>query len=300
MRHRFALLVALASLAFATGAAARDCRRHALDALRDAPDGASVYARLSDKTFFHHWIDCDDPTLGLPTAIHESVHFITSETDAFPLVGGGDIQRPHEVSQFYAPSRIAGSFEASEYADTYLKPGRASSSKDFLFLLDELNAYTHDLNAAVDLKGMRRADRYTDSRDGLAALMAFVALYVEHARASEPATWEGLREPAVARAMATLWGHAEKAMAASCGLPNFGTRDKAFLRQAYGRSAQAALTGVIGRAPATPDECLKASDEDTMDQAEVVEPAPTKRTIWSRRTVRAAPVAANDDEPPNQ
>ncbi len=61
--------------------------------------------------------------------------------------------------------------------------------------------------------------------------MAFVALYVERAEESEPATWSGLLEPRVAKTVSELWGRAEKVMASSCGIPNFGTQDKALIRQ---------------------------------------------------------------------
>ena len=96
-----------------------------------------------------------------------------------------------------------------------------------------------------------------DHRDGLAALMAFVALYVERAHESEPATWSGLQQPRVAKAVSALWGRAEKVMASSCGIPNFGTQDKAYIRQFCQRGPQAALQKIIGRAPVCPSACLR-------------------------------------------
>src|SRR5262249_17761038 len=156
-----------------------------------APQGFAVYQAIQDKKFFLSWISCNEAQLGLSTAVHESVHYITAETDAFPLVGGGQLKRPHEVSEFFAPSLIAGKFKANDFVTTYVRPGSASSSTDFLYLLDELNAYTHDLNTAVALSRAQAAveegDEEVDHRDGLAALMAFVALYVERAEESEPA-----------------------------------------------------------------------------------------------------------------
>ena len=188
---------ALACMAVAAGchaaAQAADCRGSAIEKLRAAaPDGFAIYQRLKDKTFFLGWISCDEAGFGLSTAVHESVHYITAETDAFPLVNGGEIKRPHEVSEFFAPSLIAGQFSADDFVTTYLRPGGASSSTDFLYLLDELNAYTHDLNTAVALSrsqavAQEGADE-VDHRDGLAALMAFVALYVERAEESETVT----------------------------------------------------------------------------------------------------------------
>src|SRR5947209_5510435 len=227
-------LAALACTPVAPGleaAQAGDCRPAALERLRaSAPEGFAIYQAIKDEKFFLGWISCDEKQLGLPTAVHESVHYITAETDAFPLVNGGRVKRPHEVSAFYAPSLIAGKFKANDFVTTYLRPGSASSSTDFLYLLDELNAYTHDPNTAVSLsrsgKPVGQDGDEIDHRDGLAALMAFVALYAERAEQSEPATWSGLLEPRVAQAVSELWRRAEAVMASSCGIPNFGTEDK--------------------------------------------------------------------------
>ncbi|MDB6097530.1 MAG: hypothetical protein JWN58_233, partial [Gammaproteobacteria bacterium] len=155
-----------------------------------------------------------------------------------------------------------GKFKASDFVTTYLRPGSSSSSTDFLYLLDELNAYTHDLNTAVNLSRSRdpvEAGDEVDHRDGLAALMAFVALYAERAEQSEPATWNGLLEPRVAKTVSELWGRAEKVMASSCGIPNFGTEDKTLIRQFCQSGPQASLQKILGRAPVCPIACLKAT-----------------------------------------
>lgn len=266
-----------------------ECRKGAVEKLQASPDGLAVYQAVSDKKFFADWLMCDDAQFGLPTAVHESVHYITAARDAFPLVDGGEVQRPHEVSKFFAPSKIAKKFRADDdYASTYLRPGRASSSGDFLNLLDELNAYTHDLNAAVDLKGLTRENESIDHRDGLAALMAFVALYVERAEASDPDTWSGLQQPEVSKTLATLWDHAEKVMSSSCGIPRYGTNDKSYIRKFCAPAAQASLQTVIGRAPVCPTDCLKTAEaEESGDES--MEPSPPdlgSRTIWSSRKAR--------------
>src|SRR3954464_4610139 len=166
-------LAALACSVFATAAEAADCRPAAIERLRAAaPEGFAIYQAVRDKKFFLGWISCDEAQFGLPTAVHESVHYITAESDAFPLVGGGQLKRPHQASRFFAPSLIAGKFKANDFVTTYLRPGSASSAGDFLYLLDELNAYTHDLNTAVHLSRSRahvgEGDLQVDHRDGLA------------------------------------------------------------------------------------------------------------------------------------
>ena len=277
-------------------AAAADCRPAAIERLRAASRGGfAIYQKVKDKTFFLNWISCDEAQLGLPTAVHESVHYITAETDAFPLVNGGELKRPHEVSTFFAPSLIAGKFKPNDFVTTYLRPGSASSAADFLYLLDELNAYTHDLATAVSLyrsHGSTDEGDQVDHRDGLAALMAFVALYAERAGTSEPATWRGLREPRVAGTVSALWGRAETVMASSCGIPNFGSEDKLLIRQFCQSGPQAALGKIIGRAPVCPSACLSATPVAARDNAPIVDTMPTgsvtpkaaapARPFWSR------------------
>jgi hypothetical protein len=271
-RLRSIFFAALACLPLAAGfhspAMAVDCLPGALERLRAAaPEGFAIYQAIKDKKFFLSWISCDEAALGLPTAVHESVHYITAELDVFPLVHGGQLKRPHDVSAFYAPSLIAGKFKANDFVTTYLRPGSASSSTDFLYLLDELNAYTHDLNTAVALSRSPRneaGDGQVDHRDGLAALMAFVALYVERAEQSEPATWNGLLEPRVAKTVSELWGRAEKVMASSCSIPDFGTEDKSLIRQFCQSGPQAALQKILKRAPVCPAACLKPTPVATL------------------------------------
>jgi hypothetical protein len=308
--HRLLCSISFAVLAFmpvAVGLApsveASDCQPRALERLRaSAPDGFAVYQHMKDKKFFLNWISCDDAQFDLSTAVHESVHYLTEEMDAFPLINGGEIKRPHEVSAFFAPSLIAGKFNAkSEFVSTYLRPGRASSSADFIYLLDELNAYTHDLNAAIDLAGRdipkERPDEVVAHRDGLAALMSFVALYVERAEQSEPETWSGLRQPRVAKTVSELWGHAEKVMAASCGIPYFGADDKASIRQFCAAGPESALRKIIGRAPVCPTACLKAGPETAQASEPDIDETPTgslrgkpaaspARPFWSRAVKR--------------
>jgi hypothetical protein len=261
-------------------AEAGDCQPGAIERLRgSAPEGFAIYQAIKDKKFFLGWISCDEAELGLPTAVHESVHYITAELDAFPLVHGGQLKRPHEVSAFFAPSLIAGKFKANDFVTTYLRPGSASSSADFLYLLDELNAYTHDLNTAVALSRSPRpvaaGQDQVDHRDGLAALMAFVALYAERAEQSEPATWSGLREPRVAKAVSELWGRAEKVMASSCGIPDFGAHDKSLIRQFCQSGPRASLQKILRRAPVCPAACLKSTPIAALERQPLVDMTPT-------------------------
>jgi hypothetical protein len=242
----------------AGSAAADDCAARAVEALRAAsPNGYAIFQQIRDKTFFRTWLDCDDAQYGLPTAVHESVHFITGDDDAYPLVGGGAVRRPPEDRALFAPGRIAQQFRPSLFVATYLRPGGATSAKDFRYLLDELNAYTHDLDAAVALDDLRSPGVRPSHRDGLAALMSFVALYVEAAE-SDAATWNGLKRPDTATAVSMLWNQAERTMAASCRIPEIGGEDRNFLGKLCAAKPQAALERLLGRPPVCPKACLAA------------------------------------------
>lgn len=259
---RFLLTAMLASLAFCLPAAATprsDCHAQAArDLERLSPQGHAVYLAMTDKKLFLTWIGCEDVQLGLSTAVHESVHILTEKNDAFPLIGGGMVRRPHEVSKFFPPKEMAGRFDRGDiYVQTYLLPGAASSADDFVYLLDELNAYSHDLNSAVQLVPLHKANSgEVAHRDGLAALMSFVVSYVSVARQSKPATWAGLQRPEPRKAVQTLWGQAETALASSCTQPAFGRNDHVYIGFMCESANNGALADLLGRAPKCPRDCL--------------------------------------------
>ncbi|YBV96730.1 hypothetical protein M1D80_07360 [Phyllobacteriaceae bacterium JZ32] len=260
-------MVALAFLGLSETAGAAPntgCQSTAIRSLqRLSPHGYDVYRAMKDKSQFTTWITCDDLQLDLATAVHESVHNLTEERDAFPLIGGGNIARPHETENFFAPKLIARqmarNFGDPLFIDSYLKPGAASSADNFMYLLDELNAYSHDLNSATKLVSIRRGDTQVDHRDGLAAMMAFVMGYAAEARKNHPETWQGLKAPKTAKVVQTLWKQAEKTMAASCGISDFGTNDRNYLSYVCNTKNAAALSEILRRAPSCPTRCLSAA-----------------------------------------
>src|ERR1051325_7669552 len=112
----FALAYIPLAACLSTAATARDRRPVALETLQNAaPEGFAIYQKVQDKKFFLHWISCGEKGLGLSTAVHETVHYLASENDAFPLINGGQLKLPHEVSRFYPPGQIAGKFKPSEF-----------------------------------------------------------------------------------------------------------------------------------------------------------------------------------------
>jgi hypothetical protein len=235
-----------------------DCRDRAIGDLRrlSAP-GYAVYEAMADKKQFLTWLACDDVQTELSTGVHESVHVLTQEKDAYPLIDGSLVHRPHEVSHFFPPKDIAKKFNANDaYVQNYLRPGGASSKDDFMYLLDELNAYSHDLDTAVALVPLQRADREVDHRDGLAALMTFVMSYVDTAEKTQPATWQGLQRPEPKKVIQALWSQAETTLASSCGLPAFGLHDRDYIAYLCEKKNAGALADLLERAPLCPADCL--------------------------------------------
>ena len=73
------------------------CQPQALrDLQRLSPQGHAIYAAMSDKKQFLFFLTCDNVQLGLATAVHESVHMLTEQQDAYPLIGGGSVKRVHD------------------------------------------------------------------------------------------------------------------------------------------------------------------------------------------------------------
>jgi hypothetical protein len=94
-----------------------------------------------------------------------------------------------------------------------------------------------------------------------------------------------------------LWGRAEKVMASSCGIPNFGTEDKSLIRQFCQARPQASLQKILGRAPVCPTACLKPAPVAALESQPLVDATPTgssrpnpaanpARPFWSRAISR--------------
>ena len=264
---RFAPIVALVVFVFpinqSAAAPKANCLQRSVHELQErSPDGYAVYTAISDKKFFLHWITCDNMQVDLATAVHESVHNLTENRDAFPMIDGSNLKRPHQMSKFAAPAMIAKKFNGrSMMVQTYLHRGNASSADDLLYLLDEMNAYTHDLHTSVALNNSHMTTGQLGQRDGLAALMAFLAVYIETAEESQPTTWAGLQKPEVASAITTLWTQAEQSMNESCPIPNFGDEDQYFIPKFCDGKAQASLQKILGRAPVCPSTCLQPKEK---------------------------------------
>jgi hypothetical protein len=241
-----------------TGARNGHCRDEALAQLKQhSASGYRIYERLTDKKMFTTWILCDDRQRGLTTAVHEAVHMLTEQLDAYPLIDGGQIARIPALEKFARPGKIAGQFKRSDdFVKTYLRPGGASSADDFTYLLDEFNAYVHDLNTAIQTQSIAPRDVRLGHRDGMSAMMSFLMAYVAMVEQEEPRTWAGLYRPDVKHLVTTLWSEAERTIEKSCAIPRYSVDDAPFLTHICTPANGRALGQLLGRAPRCPRACL--------------------------------------------
>jgi len=252
-----ATVVALFGLAASPAVAAvrSDCQPQAIrDLQRLAPQGHAIYLAMRDKQQFLAFLTCDDVQLGLSTAVHESVHILTDQLDAYPLIGGGSVPRQHMLSRFYPPREIASKFRSDDsYVQTYLRRGAASSADDLMFLLDEMNAYSHDLASAAKLVDLHKGEGQVDHRAGLAALMSFLMQYVEVARERQQPTWAGLQRAEIKSLIAALWQQAETTLVASLPIRGFG--GEAYVARLCEPRHGEALAELLGRSPFASTAC---------------------------------------------
>jgi hypothetical protein len=225
---------------------------------RTVPEGYAIYEKLGDKTNFTVWFKCEDRQYDLTTAVHEGAHIVTADINAYPLIDGRTVPIVGELKKLFRPGILAPRFRpASAFVTNYLLPGQASSADHFGFLLNEFNAYSHDLNAAVKLRHVASTQYSVMHRDGLAALMAFTAAYVERARLEDKDAWAILQTPQVKQTVATLWTQAEDVMGASCRVPRYAEEAPDYLAPICAANIRHGLGRLLGRPPRCPVSCLK-------------------------------------------
>lgn len=239
---------------------AAPCHDQALGELRRLhPLGFNVYVSMRKKSDFLQWVTCDDVQLGLTTAVHESVHMLTHEMNAYPLINGSSLPRIEASAALYPPSQLSPRYDGtSAYVSTYLHPGGATSAEEFGYLLDELNAYSHDLHAAVGLQSLAPRGRAVFHRDGLAALMSFVAAYVDEAFRNHPSTWRLLVQPNHRKTVGGLWTQAEQVLGDSCRMKDFSDEAPRFLVNVCSATFHGGLGQLLGRPPVCPVRCARA------------------------------------------
>jgi hypothetical protein len=89
--------------------------------------------------------------------------------------------------------------------------------------------------------------------------MTFVMAYADVAQKKQPATWQGLLRPEPRRVVQTLWAQAETTLASSCGIPDFGMKDREYIGFLCEQKNSSAMAEVLGRAPICPSACLSTT-----------------------------------------
>lgn len=244
------------------------CRASAINTLRElSPEGYQIY--LSDPEAFKSakYYQCVDPVLDLANAVHETVH--TSTHGRYPLIGGGSIEEIPTVDSLYPPHELYESVDPKlthrDYLETY-NPNRKtpyhSSGASLRTLMDELNAYSHDLYSSIKLHGVKNPELNSHNRDGAVALLYFVHLYAERAREVHPESWATLQNPQVKRTMKAIWNQAESAVAASCDTPDFGGQDIIYMKNLCEIPADSAIRRIVGHRPACFQACIEQRRAD--------------------------------------
>jgi hypothetical protein len=211
----------------APGSGCTPARRTELLSLLRAsdPDGFAVFDRErhvgqkadTGKFVFDSFLDSgcadgSDAPSTLSTSVHETVHALRQPLHGYILIGGA-VLPDFSPGSLFAPSGLAGQFQAEDpFVQIYLVHGQASSADDFTYLLDELNAYAHDLHTSSLLDGKipPNADgSYSTPRDGTLALMSFVKAYADRAGAA-------LNAEPYRTAVRTLWKQSSDSLLENC------------------------------------------------------------------------------------
>jgi hypothetical protein len=271
MKICFSCIITIAVLTIAgnltpAGARTPDCAVRALNTLRESvPEEFAIYEALADKTQFKVWLKCQDLQLDLSTAVHESVHTLTETEDAFPLIGGQRLRRPQNEPSHLPPPAVLHQKLAADlgpddiFLATYIERGSASSAEDFVVLLDELNAFAHDLNTATRLYPLHPVSALrVDHRDGLAAIMVFTQRYLDHLEEKDSRAWAIVRTPQFSEAISHIWQQAERVLSASCPIPDFGTDDQRYIELLCRKKNGRALHAFLKTPAQCPARCLDA------------------------------------------
>ncbi len=211
--------------------------------------GYGIVTKVKNAGEFAQWLDCNEPPLyGVTTAVHETSHELDNELSGFSeaenefgvyrfryFLGGDKILTVTDKKLFYR-SEIGGELDDEDksymYYETYLTGD--SGNQDILLLLEELNAYTHGLNTAVQFADMLPANMTVTERDGPSVFMYYLEMYLRKARLDYPEQWKKIYTDAdYLNLMQAMWARAEETLKAALKFPQLGIKDKAALKKVY-------------------------------------------------------------------
>jgi hypothetical protein len=234
-------------------AAPATCLPEVLETLRQKdPNAIGVYTTVANPDRFSFWLDCSDALYAAPTAVHESTHTInfklsTYERSAFYLPGGAVMSVPRFHGKLFGRNEIIPDLATSElgiYYRTYLVGD--IGKQELPVLLDELNAYTHDLITGTALQALIPSYQHRSERDGLVVFMYYLELYLKRARVAHPQAWQLIAGNTEYRALLQkLWANAETALRAACPIEALGIDDAPYVKKVYSDELVSELTKVF-------------------------------------------------------
>jgi hypothetical protein len=254
------------------------CRAKAIEIVRNnAPATLPTFDKIMKsadaKNNFYFFLDCNDLGQSLSSAIHEAVHGLSGvyfNPHCFPLRNGTSASCPYGVmdARLLQPKTIFRDypFDAQDpNVKTYLlgidlasgEPIEGSSGgTDFNMILNELNAWTHDVafNTELHLKGIAPAISLDNSRLGAMQLMTFAMAYLHFAKKKSPSTWKMLIDPREKKLITQLWQQAEPAIEASCKVPQKGVH-KPSLNFLCDPKYQEGIESIVGQKVSCPLSC---------------------------------------------
>jgi len=239
------------------------CAAEALKILREhSPHGTRIYRATKDKKFFLWWIRCDDIPISLATSVHESVHVMSGHylyrersyflpDQTWTKVRYKDLFHRGELLEEFGGRPRPGNI----YDENYLLQ---TGNQDIVFILEEFNAYVHDLMVSRELSALIPEGTRVSSRDALANFMFYLKRYLKRAKLKHPKDWEAIaQDPEYTATIRLMWRQAEAELAKSCPVPQIGMRNQEILRDVYAPEDSEALLEVLGFAPALPKECVR-------------------------------------------
>jgi len=176
------LIISVFALFSLTGAAVACNKDQLISKMKSLyPAGQQVYSMMiakNQKDFFKFWLDCDNPSSSISTAIHESIHTISIDGSYYLTVNNQKLSRVVLPEKYPAPKTVARFLPKGDiYVETYLL-GESSSKDNLEFVLEELNAYTHDSRAGRALRPLD-TEFFPSYNDGTLAMMNILSEYIK-------------------------------------------------------------------------------------------------------------------------
>lgn len=256
-----ALLFGITLQSALAAASEPSCTDEAIRILKqNSSHGYRVYLDRKDRKFFSRFLDCDDIPNSLSTAVHESVHTMWRRSryrehpyylpdGTWAKVEFRDLFHREELLQdLGGKARPNNSYDESYLAST--------GNQDITMVLEELNAYIHDLIVTKDLAPLMPGTMQVSGRDGLATFMHYLKLYLHRAKVKHPRDWEEISgSQAYVATIRAMWSFAEKALREACPIPRIGIRDQVILGDVYAPESAGALEELLGAPLKRPGEC---------------------------------------------